>query len=107
MTVTALQAFRLEGVEIVLGRIDLSPLAGGEPGTKSRAIIEKVSINFETGMVEDGILPGYWSIRNCETNPQDHPRLSLSYEDVYRLDTFDITSEEFPLVVPGLLRIEK
>jgi len=107
MTVTALQAFRIEGVEVILGRVDLSPLAGGEPGKKSRAIIETVSITFEEGMVVDDLLPGYWSIRDFATPPQDHARLSLRYEGVYRLDTFDIEVKDFPLVIPGLLRVGK
>lgn len=107
MTVTALQPFRIEGVEVVLGRVDLSPLAGGKPGKKSQAIIETVSITFDEGMVVEDLLPGYWSIRGFTTPPQDHPRLSLRCEGFYRLDTFNLEGKDFPLVIPGFLRLEK
>ena len=107
MTVTALQAFRIEGVEVILGKVDVSPLAGGEPGKKFHAIIETASIAFEEGMVVADLLPGYWSIRDLATPPRGHPRLSLRHEGVYQLDTFDIEVEHFPLEIPGLLRVEK
>ena len=107
MTVTALQPLRIEGVEVLLGRIDISPLAGGEPGKKTRAIIEKVSITFETGMVEENLLPGYWTICECESDPPEHPRLSLEGGGRYRFDTFDFEPGELPLEIPGLLIIER
>lgn len=107
MTVTALQGFRIEGVEVFLGSVDLSPLAGGEAGKKSRVIIETVSITFEEGMVVEDLLPGYWSIRNIKSPPQEYARLSLREEGVYRFDTFDLEGKDLPFLIPGLLRVEK
>jgi len=107
MTITALQAFRIEGVEAILGKMDLSPLAGGETGKKSHAIVETVSITLEEGTSVKNLLPGYWTIRDFASPLQDHPRLSLRNDGAHRLDTFDIEAEDFPLVIPGLMRVEK
>jgi len=107
MTVTALQNFRMTGVEVILGKVDDSPFTGGVPGKKFHPIIETAAITFEEGMVAEDLLPGYWSIRDFANPPQDHPRLSLQYEGVYQLDTFDLAADDFPVVIPGLLRIEK
>jgi len=107
MTVTALQNFRMTGVEVILGKVDDSPFTGGVPGRKFSPIIETAAITFVEGMVAEDLLPGYWSIRGFANAPHEHPRLTLQYEGIYQLDTFDLTAEDFPLVVPGLLRIEK
>lgn len=69
MTVTALQNFRMTGVEVVLGKVDDSPFTGGEPGKKFHPIIETAAITFEEEMVAKDLLTGYWSIRDFANCP--------------------------------------
>jgi|GEM_PF-1753122 len=107
MTVTALQSFRLTGVDAILGKVDLAPIAGGEAGRKSRAIIETVSIQFEPGMQAEGLLPGYWTLCDCESEPPSNPRLSSEGNGRYRLDTFDIEPSDTPVEIPGVMIIAR
>lgn len=105
MTVTALQSFLLTGVDAVLGRVDLAPIAGGETGRKKGVIIETVSIRLEPGMQVEGLMPGYWTLCDCESEPRSHPRLSSEGNGRYRLDTFDIEPSDTPVEIPGVMII--
>jgi len=106
MKATAMQNLRIEGVEVRLGKVDTTPLAGGEPGTKFHSIIETASVSLKVGMSAEGLLPGYWRICEYETEPPAHPQLTDRRGGSCRLDTFDFDATEFPVEIPGLLRLE-
>jgi hypothetical protein len=107
MTVTALQTFRMTGVDVILGKVDESPFSGEKPGRKFHPIIETASIQFEPGMRAEDLLPGYWTLCDCESEPPEHPRLSAQGDGRYRLDTFDFEPSDLPLEITGLIRIER
>ena len=106
MKVTALQNLRIEGVEVCLGKVDLTPLAGTKLRRPIQTIIEKASILLGAGESADGLLPGYWQICEYETEPPEHLRLSDRRDRSCRFDTFDLGEERLPLEIPGLLRLE-
>jgi len=106
MKATALQRIRIENVEVCLGKIDLTPLAGTKLRNPIQTIIERGSISLDAGESVDGLLPGYWWIRCDGTLPASHPRLSSPEGDRIRLDTFDLGKNEMPFEIPELIRVE-
>jgi hypothetical protein len=104
---TALQRIRIEDVEVCLGKVDLTPIAGAKLRNPMQAIVEKASISLDAGKSAEGFLPGYWWIRCDDALPAPHPRLSAPEGDRVRLDTFDLGKEDLPLEIPGLIRVER
>jgi hypothetical protein len=97
----------MTGVEVILGKVDNSPFTGGEPGKKFHAIIETASIRLEPGMEAENLLPGYWTICECESEPPEHPRLSPMGDGRYHFNSFDFEPDELPLEIPGLMDIRQ
>lgn len=106
MKATALQPIRIENVEVCLGKVDLTPLAGTKLRRPMQAIIETASISLGEGESAEGFLPGYWWIRCDEALPPPHPRLSAPEGGRVRLDTFGLGGDDLPLVIPGLIRVD-